>query len=79
MRSRHTQKGWVDTFLVVRVLSTIEPTFRLTTLPPAPALPPPPTTSLSSTLKADATDDPIVFNIAVSDIAILLKLWMKRR
>ena len=43
-----------------------------------PALaPPPPTTSSSSTLEADATDNLVVFNIAVSDVAILLKLWMK--
>ena len=73
------QKGWVDTFLVLRVLSTIELTFRSRTLSPAPALSPPPITSLSSTLKADAMDDPVVFNIAVSDITILLKPWMKRR
>ena len=38
----------------------------------APAPPPPPTTSSSSTLKADATDDLVVFNIAVGDVAILL-------
>ena len=62
-------------------LRMIEPIFRLIILlslsVPAPSSQP--TTSLSSTLKADATDDPIIFNIAVSDVAILLKPWMKRR
>ena len=73
------QKGWVDNFLVLRVLSTMEPNFCLRTLLLAPPPPPPPTTLLSSTLKADTIDDPVVFNIAVSDVAILLKLWMKRQ
>ena len=52
----------------------IGPAFCLTTLSPllAPA-PPPSTTSSSSTPKADVTDDPVVFNIVVSDGAILLK------
>ena len=50
-------------------------------LPPLSALAPPPltTTSLSSTLEDNITDDPIVFNIAVGDVAILLKSWIKRR
>ena len=60
-------------------LHTIELTFCLTILQllsaPAPSLPS--TTSLLSTLKADITDDLVIFNIAVSDIAILLKPWMK--
>ena len=34
-------------------------------------------TLLSSTLKADTTNDPVVFNIVISDIAILPKPWMK--
>ena len=71
------RKGWVDTFLVLRVLSTMEPTFCLRTLPPASVPLPPPRTSSSSTLKANTTDDPVVFNIAVNDVAILLKPWMK--
>ena len=75
------RKGWVDTFLVLQVLSTMEPTFRSRTLLvlSAPAAPPPPTTLSSSTLKANVTDDPVIFNIAVSDVAIMLELWMKRR
>ena len=75
------QKGWVDIFLVLSVLSTMETTFRLRTLSPhlAPAALPPPTTSSSSTLKADAMDNPVIFNIVVSIVAILLKPWMKRR
>ena len=61
-------------------VGAIKPTFCSTTLPfSAPVPSPPPIISLSSTLKADATDDPVVFNIAVSDVAILLKPWMKRR
>ena len=54
-------------------LRTIEPTFCSTALLPlsAPASPPP-TTLLSSTLEADAMNDSVVFNIAVSDIVILL-------
>ena len=39
----------------------------------------PPTTSLSSTLKADTTDDLVVFNMAVIGAAILLKPLIKRR
>ena len=73
------RKGWVDTFLVLRVLSTMEPTFCLRTLSPLSVLAALPalTTSSSSTLKADTTDDPIVFNIAVSNVAIVLKPWIK--
>ena len=48
-----------------------------TLLPLSAPTPPSPTTSSSSTLEADVTDDPVVFNIALSDIAILLKPWMK--
>ena len=46
------------------------------------ALPPSPTTSLFLALNAfgaNNLDDPIVFNIEVSDAAILLKPWMKRQ
>ena len=85
--------GWVDIFLVFRVLRIIEPffcsTFELSEFfldasdPSAfsslsvPLLPPPPIISFSLTLKADVTDNLVVFNIAMSDIAILLKPWMK--
>ena len=75
-------KGWVNTFFVLRILRMITYNwahFFLTTLPPAPAPLSLPTTSSSSTLKADTTDAPIDFNIAVSDVAILLKSWMTRR
>ena len=41
--------------------------------------PPPPTSLLLSTLKADATDDPVILNMAMSEAAILLKSLMKRR
>ena len=44
-----------------------------------PTVPPPPTTSLSSILEADAMDDPVIFNMAVSGAAILLKPLMKRK
>ena len=79
MQSWHTQKGWVDTFLIFQVLSIMEPTFCSTILSSlsASTTPLPPTTLLSSTLKADAMNDPVVFNIAVSNIAIVLKPWMK--
>ena len=40
--------------------------------------PPPPSTSLSSTLEVDAMDDPVIFNMAVSGAAILLKPLIKR-
>ena len=43
---------------------------------PRPLLP---TTSPSSTLEADAMDDSVVFNMAVSGAAILLKPLMKCR
>ena len=54
---------------------TIELTICLTSLLSlsALALPPLPTTSSSSTLEADEMDNPVIFNIAVSDITIMLK------
>ena len=57
--------------LVDFFLNASDPPSLLPLLAPAP---PPPTTSLSSTLEADITDDPVVLNIAVSDVIILLKL-----
>ena len=57
-----------------RLLRTIEPTFCSIILPPfSTPIPLLPTTSLSSTLEANAMDNPIVFNIGMSDVAILLK------
>ena len=45
-----------------------------------PALALPPSTTLSlSTLEADAINNPVVFNIVLSDVAILLKSWIKLR
>ena len=43
------------------------------------ALPPPPTTSSVPSSLGAKSDDPVVFNIEVSDAAIHLKPWMKRR
>ena len=48
----------------------------VTNLPTSALLISLPTISLSSSLKADVTDDLVVFNIEVSDVTILLKLWI---
>ena len=55
-------------------IGAIKPTFYSTILPLLSAPAPPPPNSSSLTLKADATDDLVVFKIAMSDVAILLKL-----